>query len=203
MGYSQTAETSGNHPSPKYNLWKLWDWARFVSIGKRIMLLNARQIHRVLGKERIILLAIEDITKHKRLENILKESEELYRDVFNNASDGIVLLEKREGKIIHINPSAENMLGYSTKECIGNKLQDIGFMSGVDDFQTIMQKLNENGIVNYNNIPLTTKSGQYLYTDIYLVNKTKAVQCNIRDVTERKLAEEALKRARQIIGSFW
>jgi PAS domain S-box-containing protein len=43
----------------------------FVSIGKRIMLLNARQIHRVLGKERIILLAIEDITKHKRLENIL------------------------------------------------------------------------------------------------------------------------------------
>ena len=167
----------------------------FVSIGKRIMLLNARQIHRVLGKERIILLAIEDITKHKRLENILKESEELYRDVFNNASDGIVLLEKREGKIIHINPSAENMLGYSTKECIGNKLQDIGFMSGVDDFQTIMQKLNENGIVNYNNVPLTTKSGQYLYTDIYLVNKTKAVQCNIRDVTERKLAEEALKKS--------
>ena len=40
----------------------------FTTIGKRIMLLNARQIQRVLGKERIILLAIEDITERKKLE---------------------------------------------------------------------------------------------------------------------------------------
>jgi len=46
------------------------------------MLLNARQIERVLGKERIILLAIEDITEHKRLEDILAESEGRYRHVF-------------------------------------------------------------------------------------------------------------------------
>ena len=40
----------------------------FADIGRRIMLLNARQIQRVLGKERIILLAIEDITEKKKLE---------------------------------------------------------------------------------------------------------------------------------------
>ena len=40
----------------------------FTTIGKRTMLLNARQIHQVLGKERIILLAIEDITERKRVE---------------------------------------------------------------------------------------------------------------------------------------
>jgi PAS domain S-box-containing protein len=40
----------------------------FTTIGRRIMLLNARQIERVLGKERIILLAIEDITERKELE---------------------------------------------------------------------------------------------------------------------------------------
>jgi len=38
----------------------------FAGIGRRIMLLNARQIHRVLGKKRIILLAIEDITERRR-----------------------------------------------------------------------------------------------------------------------------------------
>jgi PAS domain S-box-containing protein len=45
----------------------------FASIGKRTMLLNARQIHRVLGKERIILLAIEDITERKRAEEAIGE----------------------------------------------------------------------------------------------------------------------------------
>ncbi len=44
----------------------------FADIGKRIMLLNARQIQRVLGKERIILLAIEDITERKQIENALR-----------------------------------------------------------------------------------------------------------------------------------
>ena len=46
----------------------------FTTIGRRIMLLNARQIQRVLGKERIILLAIEDITDRRRMEEKLMET---------------------------------------------------------------------------------------------------------------------------------
>ncbi len=44
----------------------------FTTIGKRIMLLNARQIHRVMGKDRIILLSIEDITERKQLEEQIR-----------------------------------------------------------------------------------------------------------------------------------
>ena len=47
----------------------------FATIGKRIMLLNARQIQRVLGKERIILLAIEDITERRELEEVHSKKE--------------------------------------------------------------------------------------------------------------------------------
>jgi PAS domain S-box-containing protein len=50
----------------------------FVTIGRLVMLLNARQILRGWGKEQIILLAIEDITEQNRLENQLAESEERY-----------------------------------------------------------------------------------------------------------------------------
>ncbi|PIS46783.1 MAG: PAS domain-containing sensor histidine kinase, partial [Elusimicrobia bacterium CG08_land_8_20_14_0_20_51_18] len=46
----------------------------FTGIGRRIMLLNARQIRRVLGKERIILLAIEDITGRREIENGLEKA---------------------------------------------------------------------------------------------------------------------------------
>jgi two-component system CheB/CheR fusion protein len=48
----------------------------FATIGRRIMLLNARQIHRVLGKERVILLAIEDITERREIENGLEKAHE-------------------------------------------------------------------------------------------------------------------------------
>jgi PAS domain S-box-containing protein len=164
----------------------------FAAIGRRIMLLNARQIKRVLGKERIILLAIEDITEHKRLESLLTESEERYRRLFETASDGIVLLEKREGKITHANPAAEKMLGYAKKESVGNKLQDIGVSLDMGDFQTTMNILNEIGIIHYNDVPVKTKSGQHIYTDIYLVDRARLVQCNIRDITDRKQAEERI-----------
>jgi PAS domain S-box-containing protein len=166
------------------------------------MLLNARQIERVLGKERIILLAIEDITEHKRLEDILAESEGRYRHVFETASDGIVLFEKREGKITHANQAVEKMLGYSLEESVGKKLQDIGIVD-IDDFQTLMQILNEIGITNYTDVLIKTKSGQNIDTDIYLADRARLVQCNIRDVAPRKQAEEELKQSEKRYRSIF
>jgi len=53
----------------------------FSTIGRRIMLLNARQIQRALGKERIILLAIEDITERREIENGLEKAHEELKDL--------------------------------------------------------------------------------------------------------------------------
>jgi PAS domain S-box-containing protein len=164
----------------------------FQDIGRKVMLLNARQIYRKDIGTKMILLAIEDITEHKRLESLLAESEERYRRLFETASDGIVLLEKREGKITHANPATEKMLGYTNKESIGNKLQDIGVMLDMGHFQATIQILNKSGISNYNDVPVKTKSGRYIDTDIYLVDRARVVQCNIRDITEHKQAEEEL-----------
>ncbi|MCX5823187.1 MAG: PAS domain S-box protein [Deltaproteobacteria bacterium] len=127
-----------------------------------------------------------DITERKRLENLLIDSENQYRRLFETASDGIVLLEKREGKITQANPATEKMLGYNHKESIGNKLQDIGVVIDMSDFQTTMKNLNKSGIINYRNVKAETKSGQHIDTEIYLVDRAKLVQCNIRDITERK-----------------
>jgi PAS domain S-box-containing protein len=167
----------------------------FVTIGKRVMLLNARQIKRALGKEHIILLAIEDITELKQLESLLIDSEEQYRRLFETASDGIILLEKREGKITQANPATEKLLGYTEKESIGNKLQNIGVVLDTSDFQTTMRNLNKSGIINYRNVKVETKSGQHIDTEIYLVDRAKLVQCNIRDVTGRKQTQEALRES--------
>ena len=166
----------------------------FETIGRRTMLLNGRQIERKSGKERIILLAIEDITERKRLENLLAESQALYKRVFETASDGIVLLEKQEGHIMQANPAAETMLGYSEKEYLGKKLPDIGISLDAIVFPEIMHYLDRQGVLNYNDVPVTTRSGQDIYADIYLVDRAELAQCNIRDVSERKKKEEDIER---------
>jgi len=53
----------------------------FATIGRRIMLLNARQIQRVSGEERIILLAIEDITERREIENGLEKAHEELKEL--------------------------------------------------------------------------------------------------------------------------
>jgi two-component system cell cycle sensor histidine kinase/response regulator CckA len=166
----------------------------FESIGQKTMLLNACKIREKKNVFPIILLAIEDITERKRLEDLLTESELQYRRVFETASDGIVLLEKRGGTIIHANPAAEKMLGYSEKECIGKNIQDVGVSLDVSDFATVMQDLSESGILTYHDVPIKTRSGQEIDTDIYLVDRAKLAQCNIRDISERKQSVELLKK---------
>jgi len=138
-----------------------------------------------------------DITERKQLEKRLSDSEEQYRLLFETANDGIVLIEKNEGKIAHINPSVEKMLGYSAREIIGNKLQDIGLIIDNGDFQITMKNLNERGILRYYDVPVKTKSGQDIYADTYLVDKAKFAQCNIRDITERKRAEAELRESEE------
>ncbi|MDO8283125.1 MAG: ATP-binding protein [Thermodesulfovibrionia bacterium] len=177
----------------------------FESIGQKAMLLNACKITEKTIGQPIILLAIEDITERKRMEvlladentaeriwlvELLMKSEERYRRIFETANDGIVLLEKSEGTIAHVNPATEKMLGYTKHESIGKKLQDIGISLDTSDMPTIIQALDKSGIINYKDVPIKTKSGQHIDADIYMVNKAELAQCNIRDVSDQKKAEE-------------
>jgi PAS domain S-box-containing protein len=173
----------------------------FQDIGYKVMSLNARQIYRQDIDSKIILLAIEDITEHKRLENLLEASEYTFRRLFETAEDAILLLEKREGKINRANPAAEKMLGYTQDESIGKLLQDIGILLERSDIKTMMQTLDKNGIINYNNVPIKTKAGQRKTADIYLVDKSNLIQCNIRDISESKRDKDLLEETnRAFIG---
>jgi len=174
----------------------------FPTIGKRIMHLNARQIIRETGKERIILLAIEDVTERIQLKSMLEDSEERFRRLFETANDGMLLLEKCEFKIRNANPAITSMLGYSNEDCIGNEMKDIGFPNDIGIFQEVMQTLDKDGIIYYKDIPSRKKDGQVVDTDIYMVDKASLIQCNIRDVTERKRSEEALESERTLLRNL-
>lgn len=169
----------------------------FPNIGHKIMVLNARRlINKKVGPAKI-LLAMEDVTELRRLEGLLAESEERYRRLFEIAEDGIVLLEKSQGNITYANPAFRKILGYSEKESIGKKLQDVGLAPEMSDIQEINQKLTQAGIIYYNEVEVKTQAGKCIYTDIYLIDNGRLIQCNIRDVNQRKKDKEALKRSEE------
>ncbi len=126
----------------------------------------------------------------------LEESEVRYRRLFETAKDGILILDGDTGRIVDANPFLQDMLGYPENELIGKALWEIGPVVNIADSQTAMRELQKNEYIRYEDIPLETRGGDIKHVEfvsnVYLVNGWRVIQCNIRDITDRKRTEEQL-----------
>ncbi|MBU2646905.1 sigma 54-interacting transcriptional regulator [bacterium] len=171
----------------------------FPHIGQKKMILNARRIYREGNCTDKILLAFEDITNQIQIAEALANSEKRYRRLFETAQDGILILDAETGHIADVNPFLVEMLGYSHEDLLGKKLWEIGAFTDITASKAAFIELQTNGYVRYHDLPLETKDGRPMdvefVSNVYLVNQHKVIQCNIRDVTERKHVAEALQKA--------
>jgi PAS domain S-box-containing protein len=91
----------------------------FPSLGRRIMILNARRIHGEEGSPELILLAMEDVTDRRRAEEARRELETLYTSLVKNIRDHSVFMMDTGGCITSWNVAAEKIIGYSDAEILG------------------------------------------------------------------------------------
>jgi PAS domain S-box-containing protein len=163
------------------------------------MLLNARRVHREGSRMQLILLAIEDITESRRAVDTLNVSEVRYRRLFETAQDGILILDADERRIVDANPFLTDMLGYRYEELLGKELWEIGLFGDIEASKAAFRELQEKGYIRYEDLPLQSKDGRRtdveFVSNVYEVDHQKIIQCNIRDVSARKRAEEALREA--------
>jgi formate hydrogenlyase transcriptional activator len=149
--------------------------------------------HRPVGESR----ARE--TLRRQADEALKRSEIRYRRLFETAQDGILLLDADTGQILDVNPFLLKMLGYSHKDFLGKKLWEIGPFSDIAASRLRFSELQSKGYVRYEHLPLQTKAGRLIdvefVSNVYLVDQEKIIQCNVRDITLRKQAEDALRKA--------
>jgi diguanylate cyclase (GGDEF)-like protein/PAS domain S-box-containing protein len=168
----------------------------FPKIGRRTMVLNARRIRDGGSQTHSILLAIEDFTGRKRAEEEKASSELRYRRLFETAQDGILILDAGTGQITDVNPFLIKMLGYSKDEFLGRKLWEFGAFIDTRRSREAYKELQKNSYIRYEDLPLETKGGQRreveFVSNVYLVDNQKVIQCNIRDISERKQLERDL-----------
>jgi PAS domain S-box-containing protein len=146
-----------------------------------------------------VVAIYNDITERKRAEETLRESEERYRRLFETAQDGIIILDEETGTIIDANAFILELLGYPLEYFVGRQLWELGVIRDKSLAETAFGKLITEGYVRYEDLPLVTKGGQSMdvefISNVYLVGEKKVIQCNIRNITDRKRAEDALALA--------
>jgi PAS domain S-box-containing protein len=129
----------------------------------------------------------------KQLENKLKESELRYRRLFESAKDGILILDFETGQIVDANPFILNIIDNSLNEVIGKKLWEIGLFSNKLLSKFAYLNLKKSGYIRFEDMPIQRENGKIteveFVSNVYLVNNTKVIQCNIRNITERKESE--------------
>ena len=162
------------------------------------------------GKDEPIGLCIigRDITERRRLDAEMEGlyrlsmlSEARYRRLFETSQDGILILDADTGLITDVNPFLEKLLGYPQQEFIGKQLWEIGLFKDIEESKKDFKELQANEYIRYDNLPLQTGDGQRIdvefISSVYLVDHKRVIQCNIRDISDRRIAALKLKIAEE------
>jgi len=170
----------------------------FSTIGKRIMLLNARQIERALGKEKIILLAIEDITKRKQAEETLRKSESQLHTLVQTIPD-LIWLKDINGVYLSCNTMFELFFGAKETDIVGKTDYDFIDRELADFFLENDRKAMAAGKPTSNEEWITFEDDGHrafldtIKTPMYDSRGELIGILGIgRDITERKQAEESI-----------
>jgi PAS domain S-box-containing protein len=165
--------------------------------GRRIDVEFLSNVYMVNNKK-VIQCNIRDITERKLAEEAKMASEIRYRRLFETAQDGILILDADTGQIVDANPFLITLLGFSRDQFLGKKIWEIGLFKDIVANKDNFEQLQRQEYIRYEDLPLETADGRRIdvefLSNVYMVNNKKVIQCNIRNITERKNLEGDLSR---------
>jgi PAS domain S-box-containing protein len=133
-----------------------------------------------------------------RTEQTIIASELSYRRLFEGAKDGILILDVDTGRINDVNPFLFKLLGFSHSEMLGKTVGELSPFKDIESNQVMLERLQKDRYVRYEDLPLETRDGRHVdvefVSNVYRAGDHDVIQCNIRDITERKRTEESIRR---------
>lgn len=148
-----------------------------------------------------------EIAERRAAEARLRASENRYRRLFEASTDGILLVDPDTSTVIDANPVMTDLLGYSYEQLIGQELWQIGLFTDQDAMVGMLRELEERHFFRQEALPLRTNDGERRYVEFvsnrFRANTHDVIQCNLRDITDRKrLEREIVTQAGQITATF-
>ena len=135
-------------------------------------------------------------TRAENSEQGFRVSELSYRRLFEAAKDGILILDVDTGRISDVNPFLVELLGSSHSEMLGKTVGELSPFKDIESNKVMLERLQTDGYVRYEDLPLETSDGRNIavefVSNVYQVGDKKVIQCNVRDITERKRAEKKM-----------
>jgi PAS domain S-box-containing protein len=128
----------------------------------------------------------------------LPVSELRYRRLFEAAKDGILILNVDTGRITDVNPFLFKLLGFARADMIGKTVGELGPFKDIEPNKVMLERLQKEGYVRYDDLPMETRDGRHIavevVSNVYQEGDKKVIQCNIRDITLRKHAQDEIIR---------
>jgi len=142
-----------------------------------------------------------ELSERKQADEKLVASETRYRRLFESAKDGILILDAETGLIVDVNPFLMTLLGYSHEDFLGKNLWELGFFKDIEANEANFLELQQKEYIRYEDLPLETTNGKRMnvefISNVYQVDRHKVIQCNIRDITERKVVMDHLRQSEE------
>ena len=163
----------------------------------------AQELLAASNQSRLELLRV--IEDQKRAEELLAASEVRYRRLFESTKDGILILDAETGMVVDVNPFLIDLLDFSHEAFLGKAIWELGVFKDLVASEDKFLELQEKEYARYEDLPLQTAEGRVIdvefVSNVYLVDGHKVIQCNIRDITERKRAQDALAASKAYVES--
>jgi PAS domain S-box-containing protein len=161
---------------------------------------SAKPIRDSAGKILGVVITFRTITNRLRTARRLEVSEVRYRRLFEAAHDGILILDALTGRVLDVNRFMLELLQYPIEHFLGKELWEIGVFHDATASKAAMAELQRQGNIRYEDLPLQDKHGKCIpvefVSNVYREGGHNVIQCNIRDITERRRAEKELQKAK-------
>jgi PAS domain S-box-containing protein len=131
-------------------------------------------------------------------EEALRASELRYRRIFEAAKDGILILDGATGRISDVNPFLVELLGLCHDDMVGKTVGELTPFKNIESNLAMLERLKQHGYGRYEDLISETRDARHIavefVSNVYQAGGKEMIQCNIRDITERKQAEGEIRR---------
>jgi len=138
-----------------------------------------------------------DITQQRRDHEALRVEAIRRRELFDHSMDGIVIIDPQTARFVEFNTAAHRQLGYSREEFAGLSIRDLEARETPEEIKARIENMIQKGWLDFETLQRTREGdirNVHVRAQVVSVEGQQLYQCNWRDITEHRRAEEALER---------